>query len=119
MKIHRTLMPALALLAACDSSPTAPSSDPALAPAGSPAFARGAIITCRASTTTGGWSATVQWDHVAVRNVTLTLEVGSVTTALDHLKRKGSVDFVTSSAPLGAVLDNGKTTTASLGCAAA
>ena len=116
MKIHRTLMPALA---ACADSTTAPSTDSALTPEGPPAFERGATIACSVSPTTGGWSETVQWDHAGVRNVTMILEVGSVTTALDHLRRKGSVSFFTTSEPLGFMLDNGKTTIARGGCAAA
>jgi hypothetical protein len=118
MQIHRALMPAIVLLAACTDSTTTPSTDSALTPAGAPAFERGATITCSASATTGGWSETVQWDHAGVRNVTITTEAGSVTTALDHLRRKGSVSFFTTSQPLGFVLDNGKTTIASGGCAA-
>ena len=101
MQIHRTLMPALILLAACADSTTAPFTDSTLTPAGPLAFERGATITCSASSTTGGWSETVQWDH------------------LDHLRRKGSVSFFTTVQPLGFVLDNGKTTIARGGCAAA
>jgi hypothetical protein len=118
MKMYHMLLPGLALLAACSDSPTAPSADAALTPAGSPAFAREATIRCSATSITGGWRVTLQWDHVAVRNVTLILEDGSVTVPLDHLRRKGSVDFAPASGPVSYVLDNGKTTTASGGCAA-
>ena len=38
---------------------------------------------------------------------------------IPHLKRNGSVDFFSAWQPLGFVLDNGKTTIASGGCAAA
>ena len=84
-----------------------------------PTLLAAAMVGLLASSTTGGWSETVQWDHAGVRNVTMILEVGSVTTALDHLRRKGSVSFFTTSEPLGFMLDNGKTTIARGGCAAA
>jgi hypothetical protein len=109
------LIPIIALLGACGETdgPTAAGDT-----AGPPAFERGATIICSASAAIGGWTETVQWDHAGVRNVTITTEAGSVTTALDHLRRKGSVSFFTTSQPLGFLLDNGKTTIASGGCAA-
>src|SRR5215218_1060237 len=118
-RIGRMYPVALTLLAACADGATAPSSAAAPA-AGTPALKeQGAILTCTASATGGGYSVVVQWTRTPVRNVTLTLEVGSLTTALRHLTRKGSVTFTPSSQPIGAVLDDGNSTVGALACAAA
>lgn len=108
----------VALLAACGDGATAPSSEATTTPGGSVALAQKVTISCSVTTVTGGWSISLQWKGVPVRNVTIQLEEGRITTPLDHLTRKGSLTTPTTDAPLGFILDDGTTTVASGGCAA-
>jgi hypothetical protein len=112
------LLPIVALLAACGDATTAPSSDAAAAP-GSPVLERKTSLTCSASSALGAWSMTLQWKGIPVKNITVIHEGGTSTTALDRLTRKGSVTVPSPDSPVGFILDDGTTTVASGGCAAA
>jgi hypothetical protein len=115
----RRVVPAILLLGACADPSTAPSGAQGIAPAlATIAAEQGSTFTCAATATTAGYSVTIEWTRALVRNVSLTTEDGTTTTALDHPRRRGSVTFTPSAQPLGYRLDDGKQTLAQGGCAA-